>query len=236
MILLQQGFLSHLKTEGKSSTTVDISRNWLEHFEAFCLRVGVAEPNAGDLTRYHKELVWEPNQKGRLYAPNTVNQAIGVIRAFLRWAYREGHLKKDLGKHLKMSYVPRGNRRELKPAEQRKLLSMADPRSLLGARDKALLSLLLETALPRTVCARLNLKDLSLETAVLLSRGRTRGIHGLSDGLVEDLAAYLRQARPVLAQPGTSALFVTRDGRRMNSATVGRLLKTYAERAGVPAP
>ncbi|MCA9795219.1 MAG: phage integrase N-terminal SAM-like domain-containing protein [Candidatus Eremiobacteraeota bacterium] len=134
MILLQQGFLKSLKSEGKAAGTLAVTRGWLEHFEDFCLREGVTEPTPDDLSRYHQELLWRPGPGGRLYAPNTVNQAIGAIRSFLRWAHHSGFLQRDVGAHLRMRHVAR-SRRVLTTAERRRLLELPDPRTPLGTRD-----------------------------------------------------------------------------------------------------
>ena len=200
-----------------------LTANWLEQFETFRAGKPLAELTAADLTRWRQELTWRPGPSGRLYSESTLNQAVGVVRRFFAWLVTRGELDQDPSQHLK-------TRRPASPPRQRQLgelLDQPDPHSLTGLRDRAILGVLHETGVAAAACCRLDLDHLQLDTGALLTLGRRRQVHSLSDALLANLAAYLDFSRPQLAGQHETALFLSTRGRRLSPPAIYQVLRRH---------
>ncbi len=230
--------LDHLKQSQRySATTLEITARWLELFAAFWEDKGLETLSVEELTHWRQHLSWNPNRVGKIYAENTVNQAVGVVRGFYAWMLEEGLISTDPTTHLKTRRVPRRGR-QLTMAERRKLLREPDLDTPLGIRARALLALILETGISRRACSRLDCQHVQLDTGALLAHGRKREVHSLSEGLVADLQRYLDFARPLLAAKAEpcEAFFLDRFGRRLSSGGIQQILRGHARRAGLSIP
>lgn len=225
-------YLAHLEREGYSKATVEANRRWLEHLAKE--RKDLTELGPAELTAYEKALRWQPNCRGQMYSENSVNQAIDVIRCFYRWAAEVGHVRKDPSSHMRTRRVPAKPKREISTTEARKLLGQPNAKTFHGARDRAILGLILEHRLAFQALAALDCGSFHYDTGAIMVGGRRRGILSLSDGLAEDLQSYLVEARPGVAKVEESALFVSSDGTRMTPVSFRNILDRHAKAAGLP--
>ena len=233
---LTDRYLEHLEALKRySPTTLHINRKWLNLFEVFWGEDELLALSAEDLTDWYQHLTWNPNSQGKLYAENTVNQAVAVIRRFFDWMVCEGLLNENPAGHLKLR-ASRGRRKYLTMEQRRRLLKEPDLDRPTGIRNRAVIAVILETRISRACCSRIDLADLQLDTGALLTRGRKRKIHCLSEGLLTDLERYLDFARPLLAQAPDPALFLDRFGDRLSGAAIQSMIRSYALGAGVPIP
>jgi integrase/recombinase XerD len=232
------GYLAHLEGQGYSVATIDATRRWLEHLQAFlaCNSRELLSIKDSHLTDYQRSLSWSPGPGGKLYAANSANQAVDVIRRFYRWAHAEGLLSKDPAAHLRTRRVAPRPRRELTATEARQLLAQPNLETFGGARDRAILGLVLEVPMSPPALARLDLEHFQPDTGALWLSGRRSGIVSLSDGLAEDLVAYLRKWRAGVAIKDEPALFVSPRGRRMTGGAFRTIIRAHAQRAQVPIP
>lgn len=218
-----------------SKATVKTARRWLTKFQVFCGERDPAKLNTKDLEQWHKLMVWTPGPSGKLYSPNTVNQAVGAVRRFYRFVLAEGKLKADPTRTLVTKAVKKTRRQALdfNPSEIRKLLSSPDLEATAGMRDRAVLGVLMETGISRRACSRIDQKHLCFDTAALLTKGRSQQIHSLSDGLLADLHRYLREARPLLVSDITPALFLNRDGNRLSGISIQQMVRYHRQLCGL---
>jgi integrase/recombinase XerD len=225
--------LEYLKAQGYAKGSVSAARYWLEHLERQ-FPGKLADLKANDLTAFQQSLRWQPGPRGKLYAENSANQAVGAVRRFYRWAVAGGLVAKDPAAHLAIKRPPPSVRRELAPSDARKLLLRPDISTFQGCRDRAILGLALDTRASYGTMARLEIEHFQPDTGAILLQGRRREIVSLSDGLCIDLVRYLREARPAVAQPGELALFVGQHGGRMAGGYFRQLIANHARAAGVP--
>ena len=229
-------FLSSLRERGYSPATLDVSSRWLEHFETRIPKP-LRDIKPSDLSEYHKSLQWEPRQDGKLYSENSVNQAVGVLKAYFRWCKDQGYVKTDPTVHLVTRRVPPKERVSLTPGQARQLLSLPDIKTFNGLRARAMLALLVEVQASPGSLSKLNLTDFQPDTGALLLKSRKgRRIVSLASGLQADLERYLRFGRAGVAQPGEQAFFVTKAGNRMDGQNARHILRDYCRKAGVPRP
>lgn len=232
---MRADFLESLKQRGYSANTLDISRRWLEDFEArYPATVDKLRPR--DLTAYQQSLCWEPGPSGKLYSENSANQAVGVLKAYFRWCVEQGALKKNPAEHLVTRRPPAKEQIILTPSQARALLESPDLKSPLGLRDRAILGLALEHQASPCALSRMQLADFQPDTGALLLRGRRRRIVTLSPGLQADLERYLRLGRAGNAQSGEQALFVSKQGQKIGLNAISAVFDRHCLKANVPRP
>lgn len=218
-----------------SKATAANARAWLKRFEAFCGDRCPSELRAADLALWHKELAWTPGPSGKLYSQSSVNQAVGAVRRFYRWALVEGRVKVDPSEGLvtRAAKRTRSNRLDLAPSQARKLLSSPNVETPVGIRDRAIFGILLETGVSRQACAGIDLAHLQLDTGALLTRGRGQLVHSLSEGLLADIERYLREARPLLLQGTHPAIFLSTSGERITAGAIQQQLRHHRQLQGL---
>ena len=134
-------------SHGYSATTLAITRQWTEHLQDFLGPTPLEKASAEQLAEWHRGLLWRPGPSGRNYSQNTVNQAVGSVRRFFRWAREQGLVPRNPSLSLRSK---RGDthKRLLTPPEARQLLEATERGNLTSTRDRALLGLWTETGIP----------------------------------------------------------------------------------------
>lgn len=230
---LQAAFLRQRESQGLAPMTLRQQRRWLADFEDFCRarRIGRPEDFSSDeLRRFRQVLLWQPSRRGRLLAPNSLDQALRMVRAFLRWAHREGFVLQDCARELVLSRPPQPPRRLLTAAELERIRSALDPAPELGLRQAVLLELLQQLTLPELLAR--DIPDLDLADGLLLLEDGQR--LQLEEPAVRALAAYLERVRPGLAQdPEQPALLLCRGGRRLGLVSAQVCLRRLGRRLGL---
>ncbi len=115
------------------------------------------------------------------------------------------------------------------------LLSQPKTVDVKGYRDRAMLELLYATGLRVTELISLNIEDLNLELQFVrcASEGHERMIP-LNQTAVDALKAYVNRARKaMLASDDEPSLFVNVNGERMTRQGFWKLIKHYAQKAGI---
>ena len=193
-----------------AAATWSAHRRWLETF----LEIG-------DLAAYHQSLLWSSSATGRLYSPNTVDQALRAVRAFCRWAHRTGRRPNDPTKDLKLPRPTQPIQPVLDRAQMLALLNLPNLTNPRGLRDLVLLELLCYNQLSAPDCIALERADVHrLE---------------LEDTTANALTRYLACGRPLLQRVPTEKLLLTSRGRPFQ--TVGgvyAILRRYSARMGLP--
>lgn len=218
-----------------SKATIEAAHRWLTNFQAFCSDRDPAKLATKDLEQWHKQLAWTPGPRGKLYSPNTVNQAVGAVRRLYCLLLVEGKLKTNPARTLLTPGVKKTKPQALNfmPSEVRRLLFSPNLESPAGIRDRAVLGVLLETQISRPSCSRIDQRHLCFDTGALLTTGHTRQIHSLNDGLLADLERYLREARPLLVNDVTPALFLNRDGNRYSGQSIQKMVRFHRQLCGL---
>lgn len=169
-------------------------------------------------------------RKGKL-SPVTIQKRVGALRTFFQWAHQTRLIESNPSVWL-LAALPRAARRlpkTLKPEDIRALM-VAE----MDARERAVLSLMLDSGLRLSEVAGLEIGDMDLE------RGMARVRHGKGDKerwvvFGSETRAVLRawlSARPSLNGKSGNAVFVGQRGR-LSAGGLYKVIKRVAERAGV---
>lgn len=161
---------------------------------------------------------------------STVGRRLSVIKGFLKFLYREGHIDQNLAKlitlpkpHLKLPHV-------LKPEEATALIEGVVATTLLEKRCKAMMELLYSTGMRISELVQLTYEDVDLKRAVVRVRGkgdkeRLVPIGRHCQSAIDD---YIASQPAAMGAKPSSPLFLNRDGQRVSVRTLQRNLRHYA--------
>lgn len=98
-----------------------------------------------------------------------------TLKTFLRWLHREGYVDEELHRHIQMPKVPSYNDVTidvLSDEEIAHLLSLLDPSTDVGCRDRAIVCLMLESGLRLDEVTGLQLDNVHIKEMYLKVRGK----------------------------------------------------------------
>lgn len=236
---MMEAYLKDLERQTRySASTLIIVTWWLKSFESYCAGRDPALLKEKDLLEWRQRLAWTPGPSGRMYSPNTVNQALQTVRSFYRWAASTGRIAVSPAAGLKIGHVPRQPKPDLTAAQVRSLMATLDLDTPVGIRDRAILGLVLGPKLSYGALARLELGHVALDAGALMASGRRGGVQSLSDDICADLERYLCESRPVLVgSQRFEAFFLNRFGRPLSKESVNAAVMQAHRKSGLrPTP
>lgn len=190
------------------------------HYATGLLGVLTAEDGSVDWRRLDASIVNAyVAERGRHYGPVARAHIVDAVRCLLRWALSTGHLDRDLTPGI---LKPAGTHRSLPrgvDAEQvAALLGVCDPATAIGARDRALILVLVRLGLRAGEAARLSLDDIDWAGGHLKVTGKGREhVLPLPVDVGRALEAWLRLRPPALDR----AVFVRMKAPRQMMTTSG---------------
>ncbi len=165
--------------------------------------------------------------EGDKYSRRSLARKISAVRSFFRWLVRE---KKASANPFELISTPKIEKRLpnfLYEEEMIKMLKVPAP----GGRDAALLELLYGAGLRVSEAIKLNTSDLDLSEGEvrIMGKGSKERI-----GLIGSYAvAALRQYLSSRGRTNSRAVFQNKRGGRLTGRSVERLIKSYAQKAGL---
>lgn len=119
--------------------------------------------------------------------------------------------------------------------EMLRLLDAPDPSTPRGLRDRAMLSLMYATGLRVSELCRLQIGDVDRARGFLsaFGKGRKRRLVPIGDIALDRLTDYLEGARPLVARPNETTLFVSPRGGALTRQGFWKIVGQYALKAGI---
>jgi len=156
-------------------------------------------------------------ERGRPYGVVSRAHIVDAVRCLLRWALSSGRLDRDLSAGiLKPAGTRRGLPRGVGAEQIAALLAVCDPATAIGARDRAVVLVLVRLGLRAGEVARLNLDDIDWASGVLKVTGKGREhMLPIPVDVGQALEAWLRLRPPALDR----AVFVRMKAPRQMMAT-----------------
>jgi site-specific recombinase XerD len=159
----------------------------------------------------------------RKLAPATIGRKLAAVRAFLRHA---------LGKERvpDASFAPRRPLRlpdAPRPQEVDRELDALDGTTPLAIRNRTLVELVYSAGLRSAEAVGRDLADVDFEQEhvhVRHGKGGKDRVIPLGEEAAHWVARYLRDARPALARGAEDALFISANGKRLDTSTLRRLV------------
>jgi integrase/recombinase XerD len=172
--------------------------------------------------------------------PSTANRRLATLRRYYLWAIRHQRVSGDPCLQLTAARQPLRIPKTLSEAQVEALLKQPPVHTPRGLRDRAMLEVLYATGLRVSELVNIGVLEVSLSDGVLRvvqGKGGKDRLVPLGAEAAHWISSYMKEARPVLLGPRTSAaMFVTARGAPMTRQSFWLLIKKYAVLAGVRAP
>jgi integrase/recombinase XerC len=239
---LAKGYILNCKTEGKSPKTIAGYEMFLRNLIWYCHQNEF--PQIQKLTAVHiRHFFWylasEPHRWNstspaakRPASSTTVNGYFRAIRTFFNWLEREELIIENPFKNLK---TPRpGNKviRALTLSELERLFKLCSGKSPLEVRNKAILSLFLDTGLRISELTNLLIDDVNMDDGSILVRhgkGNKQRLVRVGSKAQKALWKYITLYR----RSNSNRLFINRSGDPLNLIGVKILVKRLGDKANV---
>ena len=227
-------FLGHLTVErGLAGNSIDAYSRDLRRYLEFMEAQGIGDPS-GILRSHIAQFLSQLAGYG--LSPVSLAQNISAVRGFHRFLVGEGLTKADPTENLDSPKLAKKLPDVLDTAEIDALLAQPDTSSLLGLRDRAMLEVIYACGLRISELLSLKQSDLAFEQGYIrcFGKGSKERVVPIGKAARHWTEKYLDGSRRELAQKYPSdVLFLNNRGRPMSRMGFWKLLKAYAQKAGI---
>lgn len=169
-------------------------------------------------------------------ATATIARRLAALKAFYQYLVQEQKTDQDPTANLESPKLERRLPKVLSVHEVEEMLRQPDLRTPAGLRDKAMLELLYATGIRVSELTSLNVGDVNFSQGFLrcLGKGGKERVVPVGSVAVESVRQYLLKGRPKLVRESRErCLFLNHHGRRLTRQGFWKIVKKYAERAGI---
>ena len=218
-----QLFLLSCKVTGLSPRSLDFYRDKINRFIRFVGEVNIEEIEASHIRLFLLKLQ-ETN------CPMSIHDYYRGIRRFFNWLIEEEYLERSPMRNLKPPRVPRKIIKPFTAEHICKMLSLCDDRKFLGARNKAMILMLLDTGLRLGEFISLDIKDIDIEkeTIKVMGKGARERLVRIGIKTQKALLRYL-----LMRDDNYPCLWVSEERIPLKSGGVADMIKDVAKRAGI---
>lgn len=169
---------------------------------------------------------------------SSISRSMSTLRTFYKYQYVNGAMAENPARDVKNKRTEKKEICVLSTSEVERLLEAPDTTDIKGIRDKAMLETLYATGMKVSELIALNVEDVNFMLGLVTCRKsdnhhEDRVIY-LYNKAISALNAYLDLSRRFLVSgEKEQALFLNINGGRMSRQGFWKLLKTYAEKAGI---
>lgn len=230
---LVKRFLDYLFLEcGLAGETITAYKRDLGEFWDYLVGADVepGEISAGDVCQHLMEL------RRRGLAVSSIARHFASIKVFLRHLFAERALRRDVASLLESPKRWRNLPDTIRHKEVEALLRAPHPADEFYLRDLALLELFYATGMRVSEVVDLTIDQLNLKLGYVrcIGKGRKERVIPVGRFAIAAAERYLDVLRPrLLGDRHTSAVFLSRTGRPLDRSNIWRLVRKYAEAAGI---
>jgi integrase/recombinase XerD len=206
-------------------------RRDLEDLEGFLIKRQrtLSSADANDLRSY----LQGQSRKGQ--STRTVARRLAAIRSFLRYQIGQGRDATPILQQLERPKPERALPKVLSRAQVNQLIAAPDPKSILFARDVAILELLYASGLRASELCDLKVRDVNFQVGCVrvLGKGRKERIVPLGRAAAEAVQRYMNECRPRLERANSELVFLSRTGRPMERVGLWMLVERCGRKSGL---
>lgn len=224
-------FITHLAAERRLSSHTSASyRIDLSYLVAFCERQNI---DAWTKIDVHKMRAFAAYEYRRGISPRSVQRRLSATRTFLNFLLREGVVQNNAAVDVQAPKLKKRLPSTLDVDQMAKLLAFRADETL-AVRDKAIMELFYSSGLRLAELLNLDLTSLDLgdRTVRVTGKGNKMRIVPLGRFAIDALRAWLKE-RVLLAKPESVALFVGRNGRRLNARSIQLRIASWSKQQGI---
>jgi len=233
--VLLMKFKEHLKMKNYASSHVQGYHHCTIRFILWAestLKKRIQAVTSEDILQYEAYL------KQKNYKANTLESYLNRVRGFFQWLEDELYI---LVNPCERMMIPKSEQPlpvVLTEKEIKKIIDQPNVSTRWGIRDRTMLEVFYSTGIRRGELHTLSIFDIDTQSGFLRvnqGKGRKDRVTPLTRAACYWLNQYIKYVRPYFTRnnPKETALFVGRWGRRINRLIVSRLIKHYAQAAGI---
>ncbi len=239
-------FKKYLESRNYSGKTVKkyvwIVRDFFYYLEDERDKEDLREVTGEDILKFQKKLTGDMKGEKRRYAPSTIKGIIFTLRHLFRYLYRnELVLSNPFDRLMIRINTVSKIRPHIDEEEMNEFLDSIEMKGKVNIRDRALFEMMYETGLRVSEVSLLDVTDIDLKSGKVFVRegkGRKDRVVPLGRNVLEYLKVYIKRARPVFLNnvgdpEETTALFLTQNGGRINTAAISQRLKKRFKDLGI---
>ena len=232
-VLIDQ-YLNYLLVEkGLSKKTLEAYSRDLARYHIFLLDNKATNVSDSDTPMILKHLI--ALRDSGLGARSRARHLVS-LRGFYRFLVQENVIDRDPTRLVDLPKISLKLPDVLSVEEVKHLLDMPDPKTPLGARDAAMVELLYAAGLQVSELVNLKLQDINLEAGYVraFGKGSKERVVPIGYYAKQTITHYLESSRNLLIKKLISPyLFVARAGKPMTRQGFWKLLRRYAQKAGL---
>ena len=226
-------FITYLTKERKASkSTVASYCRDLERMFQFLEEKGIQE--SGDITDVSlNSYILHLEKEG--FSISTVSRNVASMKAYFHYLFGKRLIEKDPTSTIKAPHVEKRAPGILSQQQMERLLEQPSLQTNKGIRDKAMLELLYATGMRVSELIHLQVSDLNLQFGYVICHDTDRErIIPIGNVSKRALVDYMEHGRGYFVKNKTeNALFTNCSGRSMSRQGFWKVLKSYAEAAGI---
>lgn len=228
-----QSFITYLHNVKNTSRNTELSYerdlNKLKNFLQTQGIFQVEDITATSLNAYVRHLEKEG------FKASTISRNIASVKAFYHYLVRTEAVRTDLSENLKAPRVEKKMPGILSMEEVERLLEQPGEENPKEIRDKAMLELLYATGIRVSELISLKVSDINMQMGYIICHDRTKErAVPFGSKAREALTAYFFKARSgMVCDPNEDTLFVNCSGKPMSRQGFWKLVKHYAQCAGI---
>jgi integrase/recombinase XerD len=166
----------------------------------------------------------------------TVARRYAALRVFLKFLETQGRDVSDQLRQIERPKPERALPKILSRAQVNQLIAAPNPKSLLYARDVAILELLYASGLRASELCDLKLRDVNLQVGCVraLGKGMKERVVPMGQYALDAIQRYLADCRPKLEKlPPSDRLFLSRTGKPLDRVALWMLVEKYGRTSGI---
>lgn len=230
-----EGFLKYLRSKNLSPETYRAYESDLKRWSSF---LGPEERLVcADVRVVRSYLSYLYTQR---YSKRSIARMLSCLRTFYNFLCEKGICRINPARLIRMPKQPRRLPQYLEIEETRRLIEAPSLEGFQGLRDKALMETMYSSGLRVSEVSGLNIGDIKQKEGVIRVRGKgaRERVIPIGQAALKAIAEYLplrfQKVQKVCSQ--TSAIFVSKSGRRLDPRSIRRILNYYGRKAGLGRP
>jgi len=228
-----QAFVCYLNTEKNASYNTQISyERDLKKLKEYLELQGIQKVQEVSETSLNSYVLFL-EKEGK--AASTISRYIASFKGFFEYCLKSGTIAEDPAERLKPPKVEKKFPQILTISETQKLMDGPDLQCDKGIRDRAMLELLYATGIRVSELISLKTTDMNLPMEYVVCHEKSKDrIIPFGSAAKEAVTDYLENAREhMIGETESEYLFVNCSGKPMSRQGFWKLIKYYAEKAGI---
>ncbi len=224
-------FIAFLATEkGLAANSISAYKSDLEAFILCLQKYGLTHFQSVQLQHI---VAFLAHLKEKGYASSSLSRKLVSIKVLFCFLKRENRVSHNIAAVLESPKLWQLIPQVLSVREMEDLLAQPDTSSPLGARDKALLEVMYGSGLRVSEACGLNLYDVDDTFIKVVGKGQKERMVPIGRRALEAVDYYLLHFRGNVDSDRQSALFVKKNGSRLDRITAWRNIVHYVRQAGI---